>query len=563
MLVGMLGCIDPGEPSRPPVPSAPPLVEDVAVAIRAGLDHGHDPALGVLTEIDRRELQALYEATSYAPIWIDATGRPNASARDALTLWGQAGADGLDPAEYRTATIEGLASTVEAGAPPARASHLASFDLGVSVGTLRLFRHLHVGRVDPRAIGFRMTTPAHTHDFAALLHAAVVDGRMLDAAADLTPTLSLYRELRGRLARYRTLAADPTLATIAPSAAVVRPGDPAADLRAVHRRLVAFGDLPDDTPPPPDGAPYDGALVAAIRRFQVRHGLDADGIIGPQTQAALSTPVADRVRQIEMALERLRWLPHPHEDRLVLVNIPMFRLWAWDVREAVGAPALAMDVIVGRALNTRTPVFDEELRYLIFRPYWNVPPGILRREVLPALARDPDYLHQQEMEILWGAGGDARPVEPTAENLALLRRGLFRVRQRPGPNNAMGLVKFIFPNDANVYMHDTPAQELFSRSRRDFSSGCVRLEQPVALAEWVLEDQPEWTRDRIVAAMEGPHPQRVDLRQPIQVILFYITAAVMPEDGTLRFAADIYGHDARLDAALARPRSVERLYGIR
>jgi murein L,D-transpeptidase YcbB/YkuD len=293
--------------------------------------------------------------------------------------------------------------------------------------------------------------------------------------------------------------------------------------------------------------------VEGVRRFQIRHGLEPDGILGKGTQAALRVPLTWRVRQIELALERLRWLPDLGDERLLAINIPMFRLWAWDLTPPNDAPSLAMDVIVGRALSTQTPVFDEEMREVIFRPYWNVPRSILRNEILPLLERDPDYLRRQNMEIVRGAGDNAQPVQATAENLVLLRKGALRLRQRPGPNNALGLVKFVFPNEENVYMHGTPAQALFSRSRRDFSHGCVRVEDPVALAEWALKERPEWTRDRIVSAMAGTQSFHVSLPRPIQVILFYTTAVVMPEDGTIHFADDIYRHDARLDRVLARP----------
>jgi L,D-transpeptidase YcbB len=199
-----------------------------------------------------------------------------------------------------------------------------------------------------------------------------------------------------------------------------------------------------------------------------------------------------------------------------------------------------MDAIVGRGLNRQTPVFVEEMQYLIFRPYWNVPTSILRGEILPALHREPGYLRQHDMEIVSGPGDDARAVPLTEESRAQLQQGRLRVRQRPGPRNSLGLVKFIFPNDVNVYLHDTPAPELFSRSRRDFSHGCVRVEDPVALAEWALKGQEEWNRDRILAAMNASQPRRVNLKRPIQVILFYITAVVMPEDrnGLTRYARD-------------------------
>lgn len=536
------------EPSSAPATVQIPI-DAVAVAIRAGIERGSDAAHLSLTKVERQELVALYRAESHAPLWLDAEGRPSRSAREALTLLRDAAREGLDPAEYRSSDLDALAATLEAAQSP-RVPDLAGFDLGLSTGTLRYLRHVHLGRVDPRSIGFRMTTPADVHDFAALVHAAITEGGIGEVAADLTPRFALYRGLRTMLGRYRSLAREVTFERLPPVTAL-RPGEPYAGLDALHRRLVALGDLAPDTPPPAESARYERALVDGVKRFQIRHGLEANGIFARDTQAALDVPVGRRVRQIELALERLRWLPHLREDRLVAVNIPMFRLWAWDSVAPNRAPSFSMDVIVGRALNTQTPVFVEEMQYLVFRPYWNVPPGILRSEVLPALERDPDYLRQRDMEMVSGYGDDARPLAVTPENLALLRRGLLRVRQRPGPNNAMGLVKFMFPNDAHVYMHDTPAEELFSRTRRDFSRGCIRVENPAALAEWALNDQPQWTRARIVAAMNARQPRRVNLARPIQVILFYITAAVMPEDGTIHFAEDIYGHDVRLDRALA------------
>lgn len=210
----------------------------------------------------------------------------------------------------------------------------------------------------------------------------------------------------------------------------------------------------------------------------------------------------------------------------------MFRLWAWDAVDG-RPPAFGMDAIVGRASRTQTPVFMEDLREVIFRPYWNVPPSILRGEILPALRRDPDYLRKHDMEVVRGTEHD--PLD---------------VRQRPGAKNALGLVKFVFPNDDNVYMHGTPATELFARRRRDFSHGCVRVADPAALAEWVLRDLPDWTRARIETAMAGPGSTSVKLPRPITVVLFYTTAAVTPDDGRLHFVDDIYRHDARLDRAL-------------
>ena len=526
-------------------------VPDVANAIRVIVADSRNPVLGSIAPPEREQLTALYGPRADAPLWVDASGRPSRDARDALALLKGAADEGLDPVDYSAAPLERLAATLEAGPTP---PDVAAFDTGLSVSTLRYLRHLHAGRVDPRTIGFRMTAPADDHQFTTLLSEAIARHQITETAAKVAPPFALYRRLRGMLARYRSLAADPTLVPLPPPGATVRPGEPYAALRALHRWLVALGDLPADTPAPSEPSTYGGALVEGVKAFQVRHGLEADGVLGKDTQAALHVPLSWRVRQIELALERLRWLPHLGDKRFVAVNIPMFRLWAWDSIPPDGTPSFQTGAIVGRALNTQTPVFVEEMRYVIFRPYWNVPPSILRHEILPALERDPDYLQRHDMEIVSGPGDDARPVPVTAESIAGLRQGKLRVRQRPGPKNALGLVKFVFPNDYNIYLHGTPAPELFKRARRDFSHGCVRVEDPVALAEWVLKEQPEWTRERILAAMNGNQPRRVDLTRPIQVILYYITAVVMPEDGTIHFAEDIYGHDTKLDQALTRRR---------
>jgi murein L,D-transpeptidase YcbB/YkuD len=329
----------------------------------------------------------------------------------------------------------------------------------------------------------------------------------------------------------------------------LRPGDAYAGASALHRLLRALGDLPPATPPPAER--YDAALVQGVRHFQSRHGLAADGVIGAATWVALAVPPAQRAQQIALALERLRWLPDMSGQPFIGINIPMFRLWA---RDAAGGVPAGMAVVVGRALNTQTPVLFDAMSHVIFRPYWNVPRSILRNEVLPALERDAGWLRRNDMEIVRGGGDDAQPLALDAASLAGLRQGSLRVRQRPGPKNSLGLVKFIFPNDANVYLHGTPAPALFGRARRDFSHGCVRVEDPLALAQWVRREQPQWTRERIEAAMAGSAPVRVDLKRPLPVILFYVTAMVIPSDQALHFADDIYGHDTRLAHALAQRR---------
>ncbi len=496
----------------------------------------------------RAELQRLYPRGDL--LWLDASGRANDNTRAAIALLADAESEGLDPADYDVAALSARAPAMRDAPPSAR----AEWDATLSLALLRYLRDLHFGRVDPRALGFRVSPRREQEqDFAALLAAAVAQGRVTQLAAELTPTIAQYAELRTALARYRRLARDMPSTVLALPKKSVRPGDTYADADALRARLMLLGDLPAATPIGM-GSIYDAALAEGVKHFQARHGLAADGVLGKTTLVALNVPAAQRVRQIELALERMRWLPPQGGRRIVAINIPMFRLWAWGGDAHGPKPAVAIDVIVGRALKTETPVFSDEMRYLVFRPYWNVPRSITRNEVLPAIGRDPAYLAKHEMEIVQGGGDDAKVLAPTPESVALLRDGTARVRQRPGPNNSLGLVKFIFPNDANIYLHSTPAQSLFGRSRRDFSHGCVRVADPVALAEWLLKDQPEWTRERIVAAMQGAPNLRVNLTQPVPVLLYYVTAIVSPEDGGLHFADDIYGHDKALARALAAPR---------
>jgi L,D-transpeptidase YcbB len=503
------------------------------------------------------ELNSLYDTTLPTPLWVDQMGRPSRAAGEGLMLLRDAADEGLDPRDYDAGGLGRRAVALEA-APSLDAEDVATFDVALSAALLRYFRHLHLGRVDPRTIGFRVRIPDDSHDFVALLRTAVAEDRVAKAAADLAPMLAQYRALRAALATYRSLASDGIESPLSITAAV-RPGEPYAELNALTRQLRALGDLPADPAPLSETGVYDGAVVTAVKRFQIRHGLDPDGVLGRATQAALRVPLVWRTRQIELALERLRWLPDLGRRRFIALNIPMFTFWAWDSIPPTGAPSFGMRAIVGRALNTQTPVFVEEMRHVIFRPYWNVPRSILRNEILPLLARDAGYLRRHDMEMVRGQGDDAHAEADTAENHALLRQGVLRLRQRPGPRNSLGLVKFVFPNDANVYMHGTPAQELFGRSRRDFSHGCVRVEDPASLATWVLKNEPAWNQERILTAMSGPTSQRVDLATPIQVILFYVTAVVMPEDGTIHFAEDIYRHDLRLDRALVTARLTPNL----
>ena len=280
----------------------------------------------------------------------------------------------------------------------------------------------------------------------------------------------------------------------------------------------------------------------------MRHGLASDGVLGKATLAQLQVTLAARARQIELALERLRWTPLMQGPRMIVVNIPEFVLRAYEVHDGRIQVREEMRVVVGKALDTRTPLFDEDMRFIEFSPYWNVPPSIARAETVPKLRRNPAYLQQQDMEFVTASGRVERGVAPGLLDAVLTGRA--RIRQRPGPNNALGDIKFVFPNSDNIYLHHTPATELFGRARRDFSHGCIRVEAPVALAEFVLAGMPDWTEARIRSAMQRGESSTLRLATPVRVLIAYGTALV--KDGRVFFFDDIYGLDRVLDAALRR-----------
>jgi murein L,D-transpeptidase YcbB/YkuD len=499
----------------------------------------------------RDELTDLYAAAYWRPMW-SADGRPTAAAQAAIDVLRTAGERGLRPDDYDAATLARRSGELAAGGSPS-ARDVAWFDAALSVGILRHVSDVHLGRVNPVHLSIGINVERKKLDLAQILRDAIRRGRIAEMVREAEPGFVQYRNLKVAYARYRALAEDSTLPTVT-APRVVRPGERFDGAVALRRRLAAFGDLPEgaDTAPGADDALYDSAAAAAVARFQERHGLAPDGVLGAATLAAVNVPPARRARQLELALERIRWLPALNTGPFVVVNVPSFQLYGFDTLPPDGAPALTMNVVVGRAeVGRETPLFERNMQYIIFRPYWVIPPSILRKEILPAVRRNPGYLKRNDLEVYSGSGDTGQALPATATNIARVARGELGIRQRPGPRNSLGLAKFIFPNDHNVYFHGTPATELFSRSRRDFSHGCIRLEDPARFAVWVLRDPDQWSLEQVRRAMDGPASKRMNLARPLPVVIYYATAIVRPERG-VEFYDDIYGHDARLERELAR-----------
>ncbi|MDC8759759.1 L,D-transpeptidase family protein [Janthinobacterium fluminis] len=473
-----------------------------------------------------------------------ADGRPNAAARQAVQLLQAAGGDGLDPGDYRADALALALGNAASGAAPLPEAAQAGLSADLSRAMEHLVSDLHFGRVNPRDIHAAFDIPKKQLDPASYIRLAVAGNTLPAAVRAAAPQLPLYTSLRQALRHYRTLQQHADLQTPLPppTGKAVAAGQPYADLAGLARRLAALGDLDAATPP---GAQYGGALMDGVKAFQRRHGLTPDGVLGKGTLAQLNTPVAARIRQIELTLERLRWTPLLLADRMIVVNIPEFALHAYELKE--GGAHLSMNVIVGKAVNARTPLFFEDMRHIEFSPYWNIPPSIAKAETVPRLRRDPGHFDAQGLEFV-GADG-AAITTLSAANLDAVARGQLRIRQRPGPLNALGDIKFIFPNSDNIYLHHTPAVTLFQRERRDLSHGCIRVEAPVALAKFVLQEQPEWTEDKIRAAMGDGKSSTLRLKHPLPVLIAYGTAMVKDQQ-KVYFYEDIYGNDKLLDRAL-------------
>ena len=494
-------------------------------------------------------IDSLYSMNRWRPVWT-ADGRPTREAREALDLLRSARERALEPEDYDVPELgRRLADLSRGGSASAR--DVAWFETALTVGLLRHLSDVHIGRVNPRTLAVGINVQPKKLDLARVVREAVAAHRVASLVRDVEPRFAQYRSLLLAHARYRALA--DSQPPVVKASKTVKPGERFSDVATLRRRLAAFGDLAStDLAAVSGDTTYDARTVAAVARFQARHGLTSDGVLGPATVAAIDVSPAVRVKQLAMAIERIRWLPAFDDGPFLVVNVPSFELYAFDAVGGDGTPSLIMNVVVGKAGAGRaTPLFEDRMRYIVFRPYWVIPPGIMHREILPAVRRDRGYLARNEMELYQGDGDNGRTVATTSENIARVASGTLGIRQRPGARNALGPAKFIFPNDHNVYLHGTPAIDLFSLARRDFSHGCVRLQDPAGLAEWVLRDKERWPRAQVEAAMKGRSSQRVDLVRPLPVMIYYTTAVVRP-GGIVAFYGDVYGHDARLERALAK-----------
>ncbi len=537
-----------------PSPAASSAEQAGNAAAQGPADLGALIAAGTLADLRwpnftdyRDDVRKFYASGGNSIAWFQ-NGKASPQALSMILLFQNASSKGLNPEDYDASRWDARLAKLQPPAPKPSDTELARIDLALTVSAMRYISALHVGRVNPKHFKFGLVVGPTQYDLAELLRTQVLPASDIPAViAKVEPNYDGYRRAEDALLNYSKMASAGDAPLIPIPQKGVRPGNSFASMAQLIARLRQLGDLPSGADVPADATVYGGAVVAAVKHFQRRHGLDTDGVLGKGTVTQLNVSLKTRVDQLELTLERYRWIPPNFPEPPIVVNIPEFRL-----RTMRRQPAhyLTMKVVVGRAMRTQTPVFAENMRYVIFRPYWLVPPSIQRKELIPKARRDPYYLADHQFEVVDGSGNVVASSPATGEVISGLRSGELNIRQIPGPRNSLGLVKFIFPNQYNVYMHGTPAPELFSRARRDFSHGCIRVEDPVALAAWVLRDKPEWTVEKIRAAMNGDTTIQVNLDKPIPVLILYSTAVVEP-DGEVRFFDDIYGYDASLARVLA------------
>ena len=477
------------------------------------------------------EMRSFYEKRGYQPAWFNSRGlRPQ--AEELVQAIPPLGVDGLDIRRYQADRLAALvkeAKAIKSLDDPESQRKLVNLDAELTYTYLSLATHLATGRLQPEKLKVEWYTKPRNVDLDARLGTALTadsPGEIVKVLRGYNPPYPEYERLRKVLADYRGIASRGGWGTVQPGP-TLKTGDQSPRVAALRTRLANSGDLPAATGRPagqPGADLFDAALASAVSRFQQRHGLEVTGKVDADTLAELNVPVQDRLRQIQINMERWRWMPATLGDRYILVNVPEFKL---DVVEA-GKPALTMRVVVGKT-QSRTPAFSDKMTYIELNPDWNIPDDIAKEEILPKLASDPGYLERHDMERVPGSD---------------------RLRQRAGKDNPLGQIKFMFPNQFDVYLHDTPADHLFDRAERDFSHGCVRLEKPIELAAYLLKGDSKWTPESIQAAIGSGEHKTITLPRPLPVHILYYTAFVDP-DGTVEFRKDIYGHDDELEKALA------------
>ncbi len=498
-----------------------------------------------------------YESSQFEPQWLDAVRLDTLIAAVAELKY-----DGLEPVDYHVVELQAFRSDLRVGKvlPPAEQADL---DLLATDSMMLALYHLYFGKVDPEKLSTEWNFPPRPLDVQQAterLREAIAGGAIRDSFDKARPQHPWYQRGRERLREYYALRDAGGWSALA-AGPVLLPGDSDPRVPALRQHLAVTGDLesaggpgaaPSEAPLPPYDTTYDAELEAAVKRFQDRHGITSDGVIGAGTLAALNVPVAARIDQIRVNMERARWVMHELRGDFVLVDVAGFDV-SWFRGDE---PVWSSKVIVGRPYR-ETPIFKSLITYVVFNPTWTIPPGILVKDKLPVLKKDPGYLQRNHIRVIDSKGRD---VDPSSVNWRAYGPGRlppYQLRQDPGDDNALGLVKIMFPNPYSVYLHDTPSKSLFDKDERTFSSGCIRVQKAFELAELVLADPVRWNSAAIADVVAAKATKTVNLAMPVPVLILYWTAQPTT-DGRVIFRNDVYGRDPPTLAALDRPLQPKR-----
>jgi len=499
-------------------------------------------------------VKTFYDDRNFEVAWVEDDGKPSAQALAFIQAFKDADKKGLNPEDFNASRWPDLVTKLATK----NDDDVVEFDAAMTVSVMRYISDLRIGRVNPTHFNFDINTADKKYDLPEFVSDNAVDATDVPKLiASVEPDSDQYRKTEAALAHYLDLAKQQAAAPADPLPTVAKPiavGGAYPALDPLATRLQLEGDLAGPLPPSaPNTAPvYSQELSDAVKVYQERHGFTPDGKLTSQTIASLNIPMSKRVQQLSDSLERWRWLPNDYVNAPLMVNLPEFLLRGYSNNGPADPHHLdfTMKVVDGKVMGDHdTPVFAHMMKYLIFRPYWNVPTSIIKKELTGHIAKSGvGYLASHNFETTDNGGHVVSATAAQVEHFQV------QVREKPGPKNSLGLVKFMFPNEYDIYLHSTPQPELFDRTRRDFSHGCVRVQKPADLAVWVLQHGgvDGWPMDKVLEAMNsGPDNHQINLKTQIPVVIFYLTANI-EEDGHVHFFDDLYGYDKRLDDVLAK-----------
>ncbi len=488
---------------------------------------------------------SFYKSRDYEPAWVDEDGL-NGNGKELLKAIEEGTAQGLNPEDYKLQYLYHLKKKTEK--EEAGLESFSNLEKEYTAAYLKYSSHILRGRINPEELDALWVTSRREKDLAAHLQQAVEEEEITASLETLEPKFTAYEDLKSALKKYEEIEQQKNEWKPLPDDLVLRPGDSSEYVVQLANRLYLLGDLENK---PEEKTNYSEPVATALAAFQKRHGLKQDSVVAENTLAMLNIPARQRVEQIKLNLERLRWLPERPEGRHLVVNVPEFKLYIYEGIDST----LSMRVIVGEAYNSTTPIFNDSIEFIAFSPTWTVPLSISTEEMLPKLRKDPGYLTSRNFKLYESWDEGASELDPYKVKWQRVKADDFpyKIVQQPGPNNSLGRVKFMFPNKMDIYLHDTPADYLFNQNERDFSHGCIRVEKPAELAKYLLQEKGMGMAE-VKSKLNLPEPENVVLQEKVPVFIEYRTAWMGPE-GKIHFREDIYGHDqkqiAKLKAAQA------------